>query len=46
MDAAGVVLVDGVEAGDGRRGHGWAQSEGTMIRPTGPVRKRGVGGDL
>src|SRR2546427_513094 len=40
VDAADVVFVDGVEAGDGRRGHGWARREGTMIRPTGPVRDR------
>ena len=44
MDAAGVVLVDGAGAGDGRLGHGWARSEGTMIRPLGPLRKGDVGG--
>jgi len=44
VDAASVVLVDGVEAGDERRGHGWARREGTMIRPTGPVRKRDARG--
>jgi hypothetical protein len=42
--AACVVLVDGVGAGDGRRGHCWVRCEGTMIRPPGPLRKSHVGG--